>query len=260
MRTHRGAVNRGLSARIGSSDTTSQDAPASQFAHPTTDGSETDNAQTTTGQLNHGTVPETKVFTLCPSPFLHRAIVVVDGVAAMKKKGHDMLDRPEFIQDMVKRYVETQMAQLDQLEELDLLSPGNSNVRVGSGGYGYTRELPESTPTGTCTPSEMWGCSNAQIFAEISPEMHWELALQHEIPWLERWGMNDYGCCEQLHSKIELLHKIPRLRKVSLSPRCDISQARENGADNYVLSIKPNPAIMVPDRWDPDQHLRRHPA
>ncbi len=170
---------------------------------------------------------------------------------------YDMIDRPAFIEEMVRRYVAAQLAQLDQMEALGLLSPGNANVRVGSGGYGYTRELPPGLSPTPCAPREMWGCSNAQIFAEISPEMHWELALKHEIPWLDRWGMNYYGCCEQLHEKIDLLKRIPRLRKVSLSPRCDIEKARGRGADAYVLSVKPNPAIMVSNPWSPELARRQ---
>jgi hypothetical protein len=30
----------------------------------------------------------------------------------------------------------------------------------------------------------MWGCSNAQIFSEVSPQMHWEFALEHDLRWL----------------------------------------------------------------------------
>ena len=44
----------------------------------------------------------------------------------------------------------------------------------------------------------MWGCSNAQIFSEVSPKMHWEFALEHDLRWLRRWGLNYYGCCEPL--------------------------------------------------------------
>ena len=30
-------------------------------------------------------------------------------------------------------------------------------------------------------PQNMWGCSNAQIFSEVSPEMHWKFAIQHDL-------------------------------------------------------------------------------
>jgi len=145
---------------------------------------------------------------------------------------YDMIDRPEFIHEMVRRYVDTQLAELDQFQALGLLSPGASNVRVGSGGYGYTSDLPgDEKVEDAVNTSDLWGCGNAQIFAEISPDMHWDFSLQYEMRWLERWGANYYGCCEQLHEKIDILRRIPHLRKISASPRCDLRAAREAGND-----------------------------
>ena len=54
-------------------------------------------------------------------------------------------------------------------------------------------------------PHNMWGCSNAQIFSEVSPKFHWEFALEHDLRWLSRWGLNYYGCCEPLDGKADLL-------------------------------------------------------
>jgi hypothetical protein len=99
----------------------------------------------------------------------------------------------------------------------------------------------------------MWGCSNAQIFSEISPEMHWEFALKHDIPWLKRWGLNYYGCCEPLDGKLELLRRIPNLRKISMSPWIKIDRAAEAVGSDFVFSYKPNPALLATDDWHPGQ-------
>ena len=99
----------------------------------------------------------------------------------------------------------------------------------------------------------MWGCSNAQIFSEVSPQMHWEFALQHDLRWLQRWGLTYYGCCEPLSGKIELLRLIPNLRKISASPWCKTRPLIEKVGGDYVLSRKPNPAIFAEDTWHPDR-------
>jgi hypothetical protein len=66
-------------------------------------------------------------------------------------------------------------------------------------------------------------------------------------------GLTYYGCCEPLHQKIDLLRKIPNLRKLSVSPRCNSQRVvREVGTD-YVLSRKPNPAILAEDDWQPQR-------
>jgi hypothetical protein len=89
--------------------------------------------------------------------------------------------------------------------------------------------------------------------------MHEEFALQYERRWLERFGLNYYGCCEPLHLKLGLLRSVPRLRKVSMSPLADLASAAAQTGRDLVLSIKPNPAILAGDVWRPEvarQELR----
>jgi hypothetical protein len=166
----------------------------------------------------------------------------------------DMIERPEFVNAAVTRIVDAYMAELDQFEKMNLLFLDNNNTRVGSGGYGYTDELPGADYSPGCVrPHNMWGCSNAQIFSEISPDMHWEFALRHDLRWLKRWGLVYYGCCEPLDKKIHILRRIPNLRKISISPWCSPGRAIENIGSDYVISYKPNPAILAEDNWHPER-------
>jgi hypothetical protein len=129
-----------------------------------------------------------------------------------------------------------------------------NNTRIGSGGYGYTREMPgEPYEAEWVKPRNMWGCSNAQIFSDVSPEMHWEFAIEHDLKWLERWHMTYYGCCEPLAGKGHLLKKIPNLRKVSCSPWNNTEKAIAELGQDYVISRKPSPAIFATDKFDPVQ-------
>ena len=164
----------------------------------------------------------------------------------------DLVERPELVNAAVERMVDAWMVELDQFEQQNLLSLDCSNTRIGSGGYGYTWDLPGAGfDPARVLPRNMWGCSNAQIFSEVSPAMHWEFALRHDLRWLSRWGLVYYGCCEPLDRKIDLLRKIPNLRKISMSPWNDPARIiREVGGD-YVLSFKPSPAIFVEETWNP---------
>ena len=165
----------------------------------------------------------------------------------------DLYDRPALVKEAVERLVKAWMTELDQFAAQGLLSPDSNNTRIGSGGYGYSSVLP-AVPPGTIgvQPAQMWGCSNAQIFSGVSPEMHWEFALKHDIPWLSRWGLNYYGCCEPLDWKLDILQRIPNLRKVSMNYRIKSERAVRNLADKYVFSYKPNPAFFAED------HFRLH--
>jgi hypothetical protein len=166
----------------------------------------------------------------------------------------DMYDRPELVHAAVERMVDAWMAEMDQFEAQGLLALDNNNTRVGSGGYGYVSSLPgKDFQSDYVKPHNMWGCSNAQIFSEVSPEMHWEFAIQHDLRWLKRWGLTYYGCCEPLDGKAEILKRIPNLRKVSVSPWCKSERAVSDLGGKYVLSRKPSPAILAEDNWHPDR-------
>jgi len=166
----------------------------------------------------------------------------------------DMIERPELVHAGVERMVDAWMVELDQFEKQNLLALDNNNTRIGSGGYGYTGELPgKKYDPAYVRPHNMWGCSNAQIFSEVSPDMHWEFALKHDMRWLNRWGMTYYGCCEPLDRKVEILKKIPNLRKVSASPWCNAEKIISGLGSKYVLSHKPSPAILAGDAWHPER-------
>jgi hypothetical protein len=166
----------------------------------------------------------------------------------------DLIMRPDMVHAFYQKMVDAWMTELDQFEALNLLSLDNNNTRVGSGGYGYSSELPgKPFEEDKVRPYNMWGCSNAQIFSEVSPEMHWEFSLEHDLPWLERWKLVYYGCCEPLSGKADLMKRIPNLRKVSVSPWSNTRQAVEELGPHYVLSRKPSPAIFTFDPFDERQ-------
>jgi hypothetical protein len=162
--------------------------------------------------------------------------------------------RPELVHQAMERLVNAHLSRLQQWRDLNLLSVTDGNYRVGSGGLGYTEELPQDDvdPSHIRT-IDQWGCATAQIFCDVSPEMHEEFALQYERRWLEQFGMTYYGCCEPLHNKIDILKSIPNLRKISTSPWADVTKMVENTNGQYVLSHKPNPAIFAVAEWDTKQ-------
>ncbi len=169
----------------------------------------------------------------------------------------DLVQRPDLVHAGVNRMVDAWMVELDQFEAQDLLSLDANNTRIGSGGYGYTEALPgQPFDPDHVRAHNMWGCSNAQIFSEVSPQMRWEFAVEHDMRWLRRWGMTYYGCCEPLDKSIDVIRRIPNLRKISTTPWADTARMVEQVGTDYVLSRKPNPAVFATDEWHPDRARR----
>lgn len=173
----------------------------------------------------------------------------------------DLIEQPDLVHAAVKRLVAAYMKELDQLEAEGLLMLNSTNVRTGSGAYGHCSSLPApGQETGKVKTQQMWGCANAQIFTEVSPGMHWDFALQHDLPFLARWGLIYYGCCEALDQKMEILRRVPNLRKVSMNYRIKPERAAAAVGGDYAFSYKPNPACFAIDAWCPDKaraELRR---
>jgi len=169
----------------------------------------------------------------------------------------DMTDRPAFVHRGIGRMMDALLSRLDQLEAQGLLSVGNGNYRVGSGGLGITDELPQPDyDGGPARTMDMWGTSTGQIFSEVSPAMHDEFCLQYELRWLERFGLNCYGCCEPLDRKMGILRRIPRLRRISMSPWIDVDRAAAEVGGDFIFSSKPNPSVLAWDEWNPEQARR----
>lgn len=166
----------------------------------------------------------------------------------------DLVMRPEMVHAAYERMVAAWMTELDQFEEKNLLSLDCNNIRIGSGGYGYVSDLPgKEYDADHVKPGNMWGCSNAQIFSCVSPEMHWEFSLEHDLKWLKRWGLTYYGCCEPLDKKIDMLRRIPNLRKISVSPWCNSKKIIDQIGTDYVISRKPSPSVFAESSWSPER-------
>ena len=165
----------------------------------------------------------------------------------------DMVLKPDLVHLAMERTVATYGRVLDKVLADGLLRVEAGNFTVGQGGPGYTSELPQPDYDGeharTC---DVWGGAMAQIFSEVSPEMHEEFALQYEARLMKRFGLTYYGCCEPLHRKVGIVAKhLPNLRKISMSPWVDIGVGAEAIGDRYVFSFKPNPAFLASDaQWD----------
>jgi len=156
----------------------------------------------------------------------------------------DFVDQPNNIRELLSKISQAHLRKLDYLEKSGLLSLNNDGTYVGSGGFGFTDELPQKDFNGRVRCMDLWGFSESQETVHVSPEMYEELIFTFEKPILERFGLNCYGCCEPLDSRWQVIKKHHHLRRVSCSAWVNIEKMAANLEDNYIFSMKPTPAVL----------------
>lgn len=165
----------------------------------------------------------------------------------------DLVENPELLHAFMRKFVSIRKALLDKEEQMGLLDP---HLPVLHCTAGLVDELPGEIVDGRVTRRNLWGRGTAQMFASVSPAMHDEFEIAYAQEFFEGFGLLYYGCCEPLHDKIDIVKKLPNLRKLSITPWADVRKAAQQMGGDYVLSRKPNPAAVAVPRLD-EEALRR---
>ncbi|MBQ9796697.1 MAG: hypothetical protein IJW50_03135 [Clostridia bacterium] len=155
---------------------------------------------------------------------------------------YDLYDRPEYLHAIRRRFLDILLAEMDFVEQYSHVDPTHPNLH--------------------CTPARVsglaadglkatWYRTMAQGFSDISPEMHFEFDIQYSMEVASRFAYTYYGCCEPLDKKLDVIMKIPNLRKIGVSPWANEEVMAERLGGKYVYARKPNPA-HVAIQTDPD--------
>jgi hypothetical protein len=184
---------------------------------------------------------------------LTRTLVDLRG---MEQVMYDMLDAPAMLHHLMVVLRDGTAALLDALEAANLLDLNNDGSYVGSGGQGWTEELPQPDYAGTARMRDLWGFADNQETVGISPRMFEQFIFPYVLPLLDRFGLNCYGCCEPLERRWRLVQQFPRLRRVSVPPSSDRGMMANLLEDRYIYSMKPSPTDLAMDVFDEDR-IRR---
>ncbi len=158
----------------------------------------------------------------------------------------DMYEEPEMLHDAMALLEEGHHHVMRQYSELNLFSLNNDITYHSSGGVGYTDELPQAGfDPAHVRPCDIWASAEAQEMAQVSPAMHAEFILPYEKRLLAPFGLNGYGCCEDLTHKLDDVFTIPQIRRISIAPWADVDACAKKMQNKYIFSWKPNPAYLV---------------
>jgi len=160
-----------------------------------------------------------------------------------------MYDQPEGLHQLMAFMRDEFIHFLDWLEKEELVNYSHENDYVGSGGIGYTDELPQKNKSEgePITLMDTWGHLESQETVGVSPQMFNEFIFPYQLPLAKRFGLVCYGCCEPVDKRLDYIFQLPRLRRLSVSPWADEEVCAEKLARNYIYSRKPNPAPLCVD-------------
>lgn len=152
----------------------------------------------------------------------------------------DIMEEPELSHALIKKLTDIYMDIDDQYLKLGLFDTEPNSL--------HSTAILNSTlhpEKDNCDYKNIWGRGTAQIFASVSKAMHEEFDIEYMKTAIGRCGLVYYGCCEPLDKKIDIVEKIPNLRKISITPWADISIAAEAINKRFAVALKPNPAFVA---------------
>ena len=168
----------------------------------------------------------------------------------------DMYDHPDKFHELMNMIFTNTMKRLDYLEDNHLLTLNNDGSFVGSGGMGFSDELPGTNFTGNVTTRGMWGCAESQVSIGVSPEMFKEFIFPYQKKLMERFGLTCYGCCEPLDERVDIVKAVKNLRRISVSPWANREVMAEKLKHNYIYSAKPAPSYLAVPHMD-EKYVRK---
>jgi hypothetical protein len=153
-----------------------------------------------------------------------------------------MYDAPDELHRLMAFLRDDAMNFITWCEREGLLTANSGGADyVGSGGVGTIDGL--ASGAGPAKLADRWGFGESQETVGVSPAMFEEFIVPYQVPLLEKFALNCYGCCEGLEHRIDtVMNHIPRLRRVSVAPMANEKVLGPKLAGKAVYSRKPNPA------------------
>ena len=170
----------------------------------------------------------------------------------------DLLDRPELIHAILDRFTN---AFVSQIEQINALGVYDVNSHLCHCSHTFSDRAPGSDrDPNRATTYDGWTFSMAQLFTSVSPAINAEFEVPYMSKIFTHFGAVYYGCCERLDDRLDIIDRMPNIRKISCSPWSDREHFAAVLPKKYIMSNKPNPSYLAGSVFDEDvvrKDLRR---
>jgi len=163
---------------------------------------------------------------------------------------YDLVDRPGHIHAILNRFTESAIHGIEEANRLEL---HDDTTNLCHCSHIYTDELlPDSGQSKGPNSKNCWAFGLAQLFTSVGKDTFEEFELPYISRMAEYFGMIYYGCCDRLDDRLDVVKKIPNVKKVSCSPWSDRNAFAEKIGGALTMSIKPTPAFLATGIFDKD--------
>ncbi|MGI6240263.1 MAG: hypothetical protein ACOYI5_11645, partial [Christensenellales bacterium] len=169
----------------------------------------------------------------------------------------NLIDRPELMHAIISRLTDGLIYHIGQMNALGLFDV-HTNIMHCS--HTFSSFLPDGEFVISPTSYDAWGMGLAQLFTSVSPDVTKEFEADYMKRVFPLFGAIYYGCCERLDDRLDIITSMPNIRKISCSPWSDRERFAANLPKGYIMSNKPNPALLATDALNEDavrKDLRR---
>ena len=163
----------------------------------------------------------------------------------------ELMDRPEMMHAIMEKLTVGTIATIEQMNEQGLF---DCYTHLCHCSHTYCDDLPhDDCDPDNPTSQNVWAFGLAQLFSSVSPK----ITEEFEVPYMQRifpyFGAIYYGCCDRLDDRLDVISKMPKIRKISCSPWSDRENFARNLPKQYIMSNKPNPALVAKDTMDEEE-------
>ena len=163
----------------------------------------------------------------------------------------DLIDRPEFIHKILEKMTHSALEGIRQSNELGIVDT-SSNICHCSVTYN-DELLPDFGAGKEAHTKNAWNFGLAQLFTSVSPEITKEFEVPYVSQLASQYGMVYYGCCDRLDDRLDIVQKIPNVKKISCSPWSDREAFAEKLNKDIIMSNKPTPAFLAKEQMNIDE-------
>ena len=168
-----------------------------------------------------------------------------------------MVMKPDAVHRLLAFLAEDNLALGQWEEEQDLLTLNHDgNEGYCSGSSHFSDETAQQAGDRVMS-TDRYGYLESQESAGISPGMFDEFLMPHFTRFADKFKLLKFGCCEPVHQLMPLLQRLHGLRKVSVTPWCDLKKLAETCREDVIWCRKPVPLKLCGDTFVLEE-LRAH--